>query len=500
MPVRRGRSRPDPQRRRQALLARLGEPGCLLCRDEIGQTQRYWFWFINESYGEPPIIVALRGSNGFCPRHSRHLLATGGPRLVTAVQSYVIGAPLERVRTALVLARRGTTPSRVARALVPPRPCPACLSEQEHRRREGALLADALADEEVHDHLVQARGICWLHWRTLAGKASWGRLRALTRLVAAILEGASEEGGLRASWSVLQGEDADRIARQAPGEVRRDATPPAAPGAWSPTVGWLRRWLALPGCPLCLGRRAALVEFLAWLDREVQERPDRWRDLTELCPTHAWDFAALADPGSLRRLAETLRGQRLAALGRLREQLETEPSRLPWRRLGEASRRLGPAPGGGDLRHLRPRRLGAVLGAALESPEARLKRLLARAVPDRPCPACEALRTRTHRLADLLGHALRDPETARVYRDQRGACLHHLAILVGASPSGQEATLVLETELARLEVLRWELEETLRKESWSVRYETEGDEQSAGRRASEQLAGSGLEERSLIGV
>ena len=500
LPGRRGRSRLDDRGQRQALLTQLNEPGCLCCRDEAGRARRYWFWLVNESYGEPPTIAALQGSNGFCPRHSRHLLASGGARLVAAVQSYVIGAPTERVRSALATARKGAVPFRIARALSPPRPCPACTSEREHRRREGERLAGLLADAEVHDRLIQARGLCWQHWRGLAEHASWSQLGSITRATTAILARSGpgqEDRDLRASWAMLQGEDADRVARRETGEDRAEPVPTEA---WSPTVGWLRRWLTVPGCPLCLWRRAALTEFLTWLDGEVHERTDRWREALDLCPTHAWDFAAVADRGSLRRLAEVLWTQRSGALNWLGERLAAEPSRLPWRRLGEVSRRPGRAPGEQGLHRLRPRRLLDVLRAGLESPESRLRRLLARAILDRPCPACEALRTRTHRLADLLARALHDPETARVYRDGRGVCLHHLPVLVAACRTGDEALLSLETALTRLEVLRWELEEALRKESWSVRYETEGGEQTAGRRASEQLAGSGLEDGWPIGV
>lgn len=118
--------------------------------------------------------------------------------------------------------------------------------------------------------------------------------------------------------------------------------------------------------------------------------------------------------------------------------------------------------------------------------EGRDGRRSARADLTRPsrCRACDEEATAGRRQLALLKVQLRDPVRARAYEYTHGVCLRHALAHGDALPAPARSLLD-----ARLALLRWEVDEALRKQDWHTRHEVKGAEMTVGRRAPTLLDG-----------
>lgn len=118
-----GRSIPDNILRGELLhLAR--EPGCVVCRAAHAAVDRFFAWYRIEQYHEPSIIYRMQEAHGFCPEHTRQLVATSSPHLVSTVYRDLLGAAANLVRSA---ARESSAPPEMlASRLRPQGACLAC--------------------------------------------------------------------------------------------------------------------------------------------------------------------------------------------------------------------------------------------------------------------------------------------------------------------------------------------------------------------------------------
>lgn len=105
-------------------------------------------------------------------------------------------------------------------------------------------------------------------------------------------------------------------------------------------------------------------------------------------------------------------------------------------------------------------------------------------------PICSHLRTSEGRATDRLAAVLGDPAGRRAFERSYEVCIRHAPLLFErTAPSAAHAHLV-EVVAARVAVDRWDAEEFLRKQSWSVRHEPRGSERTAWLRANARLAGA----------
>lgn len=100
----------------------------------------------------------------------------------------------------------------------------------------------------------------------------------------------------------------------------------------------------------------------------------------------------------------------------------------------------------------------------------------------------------------LLLRLLENPEVVRIYHTSAGLCFRHC--LQVAEQAGRPEVLaeVLRAQATQFEVLGWELNESGRKQSWSVRFESKRGEATSWRRAAYQVQGSVLQIPRLIGL
>ncbi len=98
---------------------------------------------------------------------------------------------------------------------------------------------------------------------------------------------------------------------------------------------------------------------------------------------------------------------------------------------------------------------------------------VARLVEPVTCRACEAATITMGRTGQLLDAAATDPALTAQVDAAHGACLRHVLASEPASDRFRELL------VARLHLLRWSLEESLRKDRWTTRWETRGAELSA---------------------
>jgi hypothetical protein len=95
---------------------------------------------------------------------------------------------------------------------------------------------------------------------------------------------------------------------------------------------------------------------------------------------------------------------------------------------------------------------------------------------------------------DRLLAVLADAEGRRAFERSYGLCLHHAAPLLERAGTPDLRRSIAAILLARVKVDRWEVEEYLRKQSWDVRHEPKGAEETAWLRASSRLAGVAMEQ------
>ncbi len=515
------------------------EPGCIFCSEQLHRLDTHFFWYLNELYFEPSAIERMQRSHGFCHRHTRHLLARGGPGTIgriylwmlppfldvlrstesTALKGDAQGSPRGRGQApALHAALRsprgsGQVPALHA-ALRPTRLCQGCETEKE---APGPLLMDlrgTLEDPEVREALRGGPTICLEHFLALAPSLDWGQLADMLEVVLGPLGRATlERGNLRDRTELVRGRDVDARLRPPDPKAENDQTHIVGaaedsvpdPTSWSPTLEGLHQLLAKPGCPICHVRHRGLRDYFAWLSREiVTAPPHQWSDALWLCRTHTWDFLTLADPVAADKLVGAIIDYWHARLSELAADLRRKPPIHWWDRLTTIPghvRRIATERGVGQMRIWNVwTHLGPAMGDAMAPPDRVLAGLRTRQLRRGECPACHHLATVASRTCELLARSLADPTTLDRYQRSTGVCYRDLALALRFCRATEQAQSLARLARVRLEVLEWELQEALRKDAWDVRYEPKGPEQSAWRRAVEHVSGSHLTDSALLGL
>ncbi len=129
----------------------LGAAGCPVCAAVNEDRDRYFFWFLIESYAESSAIQVLQRAHGFCRWHSQHLVDIG-PRYVLAV---VMDYLTESVAKDLEATAQGATPTLNR--------CPACRAEDASASRAITHLLETFDDQGVADRYRQGSGLCRGH-------------------------------------------------------------------------------------------------------------------------------------------------------------------------------------------------------------------------------------------------------------------------------------------------------------------------------------------------
>jgi len=244
----------------------------------------------------------------------------------------------------------------------------------------------------------------------------------------------------------------------------------------------LRNALAAQGCPVCQAETHAVLQYTRWLAREISVAPiQSWSSALCLCPEHGWRFAQSAKD-ALKKLAAEIQRSWAERLAELTLSLAAAPAGGPAARWRFVRLRMG------SRTAARGEAFRAALSEALRSGRRTAQLQARRTFRLEPCPLCQAVGTARERTIALIAASLGDPAIRTAYEIGDGLCLRHLRAAV--PHAGHEAARILiHTAQVRLAILEWELEELLRKQSWTVRHEATGPERGAWQRAARFLSG-----------
>ena len=495
------------------VLGQLKQPRCWVCEQSISGIERDFFWFASEQYYEPKVVDNLRLAHGFCPTHTRHFLQTGGKSVIAAVFSYLTWYMIEQLNSAReALVRKSSKEnhrqicSKAAEILRPHVLCPMCTDLQNGEQLNVYALKHALALPEIRDSYVKSSGLCLPHFVELGSCSEWETLDWLSADMQHRLDGKVLAGG-SSTGVIEQAVGLDREAALRRRDLRKQTTDIFARDAhrepWvevggiesyaSPTTEQLIASLRVPGCPVCNACESGVQEYLEWLVEQMEAQPrvtDGWESTYNVCAMHLWRlYTAGYDRAAIWISRHTIH-QWLTRLNRLTTALTFKPAAARWQRLSQGLLiwcRAKDVELGADFDRRTSRR--SKVAAVVQSPQARLESLRAVAFRADECQACRHVRTITRQRLDLILRALEDSVGRKAYRESFGLCVRHCVEAAQLAEVPHALDELLSTQIARLRILEWELEEGLRKSSWSVRYEPKGPEAEAWRRAANQFCG-----------
>ncbi len=129
-------------------------------------------------------------------------------------------------------------------------------------------------------------------------------------------------------------------------------------------------------------------------------------------------------------------------------------------------------------------------GAAKSRPSrGRRKEMIRSIEASQPCPACRVNDEIETRAVEAVEGLSRNEELFRLLKKSNGFCLPHLSHLLRRTAGRQQTELILDLQWSKMEALRLELGEFIRKNDYRFRNESFDSERDAYRRAIEMVTG-----------
>jgi hypothetical protein len=454
-----GARRPDPAAGLGDLEAALRCQACPICAQTAGADERWLDHFLYEGYQEPEVMQAVARGGGFCAHHASRVEAIGLSATVAIVYRGLIDDCLPRLDDRISGGKKPLVAAQGA--------CEACAQAREVERRECFFLALLLGARGPRCYGEPAF-VCMPHLPQLALYLDADRIEGVLGIHCRALAALSQllaDPPVRCCADRIE-TAADEAIGMTLGPPGRGAIPPNATGApfgddRDPVRRMRRRLNHLDGCAVCAEIGDACAEWLGWLARAADRAGDV-TDLLPLCRRHVWQArsvggAALAP--ALATLALREAEERLVYAGRAGAP-RREPTIVP-----AAVRRLWPG------------------AAARNAVAAALRR-------GRECPLCRRAREAGERAIALLAALLEEAAGRRAFENGYGLCLRHAAQAPALPDARAVGNIVASTMHARLALLRWELDEQLRRGAWQGRPERRGSESGAWLRAGARFAGT----------
>jgi hypothetical protein len=443
-----GSRRHDPAAGLGDLEAALAGETCPVCTRTAGADERWLGLFLDDGYLERDVMRRVAAGGGFCAFHALRTAAIGQSATVAVIYLNLIEDCLPR------LAARRSRPGGTAPLFAAPGACEACAHQREAERRECFFLA----------LLIRARGpgcyrapalVCMRHLPLLLDYLD-------DRVIPDILALHRD-----AAAALLSEDQTDLVIRMILGPPTPSRLPPAPPSdpdgtdIPDPVRRMRRRLCDLRSCAICVEIADAGAEWLEWLARR-SEIGDKLMDVLPLCRDHVWQAREVAGPALAPALGAVV--------------------------LREAEQRLAFAADaaavyGGSWRLLD--RLGRAFGAA---PARRA--VLASLRRGRECPLCARAHNAGERALSLLAALVESIDGCRAFESGYGLCVRHAARAMAMPDAPAFGGVIARTTHARLALLRWELQEQLRRAAWQARPERRGIESAAWLRAGPRFAGT----------
>jgi hypothetical protein len=347
------------------VLVLLGQPGCMLCRVRDDAAGTWAGWFRTENHRDPELLDRLERSAGFCPAHTRRLLAEAGARLLrqplgSAVRGARRQAEQIKVQPGRAWLRRRSAPA----------PCPLCRVTRERERFAAEDLAAAFGHPLVAAAIRDLDGLCVRHLLGLLPALS-SRVQAGPAAAAAAARLCALVPGEPGSRFMLAGRDPDALARLPYLQVHVRQPDAQTDRTGARPAERLIADLAGDSCPSCRAAGRAQAGYLGWLAGAAPPRTVSSR-AAALCPRHLHDSQVTAGAGT--RVVS-------ACHAAARDQL-------------------------------------TALAAGTSARPA-----------DRPCGACQAGEDAERRQLSLLRACLPDARVRRALDDAHGVCLRHAAAM-----------------------------------------------------------------------
>ena len=453
-----GNRRRDPAEGLGDLEAALTVDACPICTRAAGADEHWLDHFLYEGYLEPEAMRAVARSGGFCPYHAGRVEHIGLSATVALIYLGLIHQYLPR------LAGRTAAGKRPASLIADPGACPACSQARDVERRECFFLA-LLVGARGSDCYGNPAVVCMPHLIRLAGYLDPGRLGGVLashRRIVATLR-ADLPAPCR-GHSDITGDRALRIILGPPGRPDRPVaggTDPIFADDPDPIRRMRRRLRHLPSCAVCAEITDTVAQWLQWLARQAEADGDL-ADVLPLCPQHVWQARVAGGPALAVRLAQVAvreAEERLVYADRAFAALQ------PSSAFCQVVRRLWVGRGSAEI----------------------IQDALSRG---RECPLCRRMREAGARAIALLAALLEEPGGRRAFESGYGLCVRHAAQALAQPDARPISGVVASTLHARLALLRWELEEQLRRGAWQARPERRGTESSAWLRAPSRFAGT----------
>jgi hypothetical protein len=415
--------------------------GCPVCRYTADDADRFYGWFGLEGHADVGMTTRLCASLGLCPVHTRGIAGqSGAGQRLTAVYRYLLQAAVRYLS-------EGSSP---------PAACLACTREAEAGQRALDTLLVGLEEEDLWHRYAEAGGLCLPH----LDEASAHCGRRGRRLVAALADVMISRLVEHPPCAAMIAGDmaADSVLR-----IRLRARLPAFLAA---TVRDLPRQdghLGRDACPACLAGALAERDTLDELTGMAAGAQISKGPSPGLCRAHLQEIcseaAETASPGGYARLLGWQAERSLAQV-----------------------RHLAESPGLRGTLGLRGR-LGKVT-----SPAGARRRPGTEPDPSTNaggCPACAANRAAVR--SAMTRMRLAAPPPPGGHSSAPRLCLRHVMRLRAEDPRSADGAVRM--AIASAQSLISELEDAFRKRTWAGRYDAQGTEMTAWRRAAALVDG-----------
>jgi hypothetical protein len=458
----------DPAAGLGDLEAALTGEGCPVCARTGDADERWLDHFLYEGYLERAAMQQVARGGGLCAYHTGRIETLGTSAAVALIYHRLIEDCLPRLASARE-ARRSSLP-----LIAAPGFCEACAQAGEVERRECYFLAQITASRPP-DRYGNPALVCMPHLRRLAPYVDDNRLGGILALhrrsVAALAIPLAAAPVCAGGRHIAEADRAIRLILGARPDHR--GAPPAGTAPESegaafaadpdPARRLRRRLRHLASCAICAEIADSVAQSLSWLAQAAEGDGDL-SDVLPLCRAHVGQARAFCGPALAPALAAVV----------VREAEE---------RLVYAGRAGEPAGG----------RAAAFVAHALRhagAGAARRRAVLEALRRGRECPLCRQMREAGERAIQLLAVLLEIPDTRRAFENGHGLCVRHAAQTLAMPVPPAIATIVAATTHARLALLRWELEEQLRRGAWQARPQRRGAESAAWLNAGARFAGT----------
>ena len=137
-----------------------------------------------------------------------------------------------------------------------------------------------------------------------------------------------------------------------------------------------------------------------------------------------------------------------------------------------------------------PQRWTSALKQIPEQVRSKIRQSLSALTPRTRCPVCEHREETTRRLVSVLVEELEQPNMTDALESSDGLCLPHLRLALENIKDGSAHDTLIEIHREKLEGLRSELSEFIRKNEYQVVQESFGSEGNAWLRAISMITGS----------